>query len=194
VPVKELFVVAGPNGSGKTTFAEEFIRQRPCRYLSADLIAAQLAPSDPTSARVPAGREFLRRMKSALTAEESVLVESTLSGMGFQRTLEQARLSGFETTLMLLYLDSADTCVLRVKQRARKGGHDVPEVDIRRRFSRSLVNFWQRYRRIVDRWLLMYTGNDRPQDVAKGSDDAVSIWDDGLFRRFLALVGADIDA
>lgn len=88
---QEPLVVAGPNGSGKTTFAEEELDLRARPYLSADAIAAGLAPDDPTRERVAAGREFLRRIDPQLQGAESFVVESTLAGPGFLRVLEQAK-------------------------------------------------------------------------------------------------------
>lgn len=188
---KELFVVAGPNGSGKTTFAEEFLTQQQCIYISVDRIAEEIASNDPTSARVAAGREFLHRLEERLSGTETFLVESTLSGRAFLRTLERAKLSGFEITVIFLYLDSADTCVLRIQERVRKGGHDIPEADVRRRFSRSLANFWQLYRQIADHWLLVYNGGHEFQDVAIGTGAAASVRDESLFRQFLECAGID---
>ena len=114
---KEVFVVAGPNGSGKTTFAEEFLVQRQCSYLSADRIATELSPDDPASVQVLAAREFLNRLSGRVVGTDTFLVESTLSGRTFWRTLEKAKLSGFGVTIIFLYLDSSDTCVLRIQKR-----------------------------------------------------------------------------
>jgi predicted ABC-type ATPase len=51
----ELIIVGGPNGAGKTTFAEAYITHHDCLYLSADAIAKQLSPNDPTRAQIKAG-------------------------------------------------------------------------------------------------------------------------------------------
>ena len=184
---KNLYVVGGPNGAGKTTYAEEFLRERPCVYLSADRIAAQLAPNDPTSKQMAAGRKFLKAVETHLAGSEDLLVESTLSGRSFRRVLEKARAKGFRTTVFLVHLDCADACVARVKERVRKGGHDVPEVDVRRRFSRSLANFWNIYRQIVDEWFLVYNSGSDFVIVAVGVGDDISSRDEELFSQFLRL-------
>ena len=185
---RELIVVGGPNGAGKTTFAEEYVSQCAWPYLSADAIASRLSPGDPTRSRVAAGRQFLKQVDVALSGSESFVVESTLSGRTFQHTLRRAKTRGFVITIIYLFLDSAGLCVDRVRERVWKGGHDVPESDIRRRFARSLRNFWQVYRPLSNQWLLSYNAGHQPLDVATGGADGMSVRDAQLFARFLRLV------
>jgi len=181
---KELIVVGGPNGAGKTTLAEEYVSKRGWPYLSADAIASRLSPGNPTSARVAAGRKFLRDVSDALVGGESFVVESTLSGRTFRNTFRHAGACGFVITTIYLFVDSVDLCVDRVHARVSKGGHDVPDADIRRRFTRSLRNFWHVYRPLSNEWLLLYNAGDRPLDVARGESTGVTIGDAGLFARF----------
>ena len=81
---KEIVIVAGPNGSGKTTFALEYVAQFGLPYLSADAIAEELAPKNALSARFQAGRRFLAQVNDRLKGSESFLIETTLSGIGFR--------------------------------------------------------------------------------------------------------------
>jgi predicted ABC-type ATPase len=190
---KELIVVAGPNGAGKSTYAAELVAQQPRPYLSADAIAAEMAPADPTSAQSGAGREFLDRLNVQLAAEVSFLVETTLSGRSFRNFLAAAKAASFATTIVFVYLDSPDTCVARVQERVRKGGHHVPEPDVRRRFSRSFHNFWHVYREIADEWFVVYNFGSEFKRIASGQFDAITVHDQVIFDQFLQLVGIDSD-
>ena len=57
---KSVIVIAGPNGSGKTTFASEYLRDSDVEYISADALAAELVstPEDLDKAKIQAGRLF----------------------------------------------------------------------------------------------------------------------------------------
>ena len=183
---RHLTVVAGPNGSGKTTFAEAYVAERAGGvYLSADAIAAELSPADPTRARVAAGREFLRRVDRAIGTIDELILESTLSGRTFRRVVQKARDAKYDVSIVYLYLDSANKCVDRVNERVLKGGHDVPAPDIRRRYFRSMWNFWNLYRPMTDDWFLYYNAHEQPLDVALGDSTEVSIRDEAIFSRFI---------
>lgn len=82
-------------------------------------------------------------------------------------------------------MDSIETCLARVAERVRKGGHDVPESDVRRRFSRSCSNFWKNYRFSADQWLLCYTAQGNFWDIATGSGEDFKVIDAINFEHFL---------
>ena len=71
------------------------------------------------------------------------------------------------------------------QQRVRAGGHNVPESDIRRRFERSIRNFWTIYRELADNWVLLYNGMTTLQDIAVGAGNQTAVRDSELFAAFL---------
>ena len=188
MPKPELIIVGGANGSGKTTFALKYAALRGCPYLGADAIAAQLSPRKPELAAVTAGKEFILRLARAIEEKKTIVVESTLSGRGLRRVMLDARNSGFEISIVYVFLDSANTCVKRVAERVQKGGHAVPEEDIRRRFLRSLGNFWQLYRPLADNWTLWYNSGAQFVDVASGSPYGEWVREEEPFSLFQHLV------
>jgi predicted ABC-type ATPase len=191
VPQKELIVVAGPNGAGKSTFVASYLTERPCPYLCADVIAKEFPHLDPMSQQVAAGREFLRRLEEQLVKDEDFVIETTLSGRTLRNYLRRAQTAGFSITVTFIYLDSADTSVARVRARVLRGGHNVPEVDIRRRFTRSCTNFWHLYREIADQWVVVYNAGNGFVEVAFGIPGEFAVSDEDLFGRFLEFAEVD---
>lgn len=187
---RELIIVGGANGTGKTTFAQQYVAEFGVAYLGADAIAAELAPHDPASVQIQAGRQFVARVDQHLDRGETFVVESTLSGVTLKRTIEQARLKGYKVSIYYVFVDSPETCVARVAHRVRMGGHSVPEVDIRRRFARSLYNFWHVYRELADKWVVMYNAAGEQVDVATGSKKHSAIRDQDRFAKFRSLLGS----
>ena len=182
--------MGGPNGAGKTTLAIEYAQEIGFPYVGADAIAATLNPADPASVRTAAAREFIETIGRLTTREESFVCETTLSGLTMRNFIAAASVAGFSVSIAFLFVETADACVARVAERVRKGGHDVPEADIRRRFTRSLGNFWTIYRELADNWVLLYNGVTALQDVAAGSREQTAIRDPGLLSTYLDIVGA----
>jgi predicted ABC-type ATPase len=62
--------------------------------------------------------------------------------------------AGYRVKLIFLQLSSTEEAIARVAQRARQGGHNIPEATIRRRFTAGHNNFEQLYAPLVDAWAL----------------------------------------
>ena len=180
-------IIAGPNGSGKTTFAEEYLRSESVSFLSADFIAEQIRATDPLSARVEAGRQFLVRLDRLVADKDPFALEATLAGATLARSIRQMKQAGYSISLVYIFLRSTEACRARIRERVAKGGHQVPDVDIRRRFSRSLKNFWTHYRLLADRWYLFYNGGALFHAVALGEGDLIEVHDEALFGVFQRL-------
>jgi predicted ABC-type ATPase len=186
-------IVAGPNGTGKSTLAEEFAKQRRHVLISADKIALEFSPSlQPRSMRSTAGRAYYEAIAECVAHKTPLVVETTLAGRGFLKPLRSLQAAGYLTSIAFLLLDSEEACLARVLERVQKGGHDVPEADVRRIFRRSTANFWNVYRHLVDSWHLLYNGGTRFREIALGSRDGViAVRDDQHFGLLLSIAGAD---
>lgn len=85
------WIIAGPNGAGKTTFALDYLptEENCTNFINADLIAAGLAPLEPRRELLAASRIFLTEIKSHIEKRESFGFETTLSGRGYLRLINQ---------------------------------------------------------------------------------------------------------
>jgi predicted ABC-type ATPase len=153
-PIPTIYVIAGCNGAGKTTFAKEFLpKEVKClRFLNADEIARGLSPLKPSAGAVRAARLLLTQVDECLRHRETFALESTLSGKTYIRLFRRARKLGYEIEVHYLWLSSPTQAIARVRQRVRQGGHHVPAADIRRRFKRSLVHLLADYLPLASRW------------------------------------------
>jgi len=90
--------------------------------------------------------------KSLLARKKTFALESTLSGLTYLRLLRDAKRRGFRVYIHYLWLPNAAIAIARVRERVKKGGHNVPVADIRRRFGRGLRHFIHDYAPLADRW------------------------------------------
>jgi len=149
----QLFILAGPNGSGKTTVAEFLIANKSLpRFVNADFIAKGLNKGESSLGDIDAGRIMLQKLHSAIELGESIAFETTLSGKMWQRLIDKATRAGFETTICYVAVRNPDIACERVHTRTLEGGHFVAEADIRRRYFRSLTLFLKLYSTKVRNW------------------------------------------
>ena len=156
-----IYLIAGCNGAGKTTFAKEFLptEVKCLRFLNADEIARGLSPLKPSAGAVRAARLLLTQVDECLRRRETFALETTLSGKTYIRQFVRARELGFEIELHYLWLSSPAQAIARVRQRVQQGGHHVPAADIRRRFKRSLVHLLDDYLPLATRWAVWDSRN-----------------------------------
>lgn len=166
-----IYLIAGCNGAGKTTFAKEFLpyEVKCFRFYNADELARGLSPLDPRAAAIKAGRLLLGEIRGSIAREETFALESTLSGKTYIRIFREAVSFGYEIELHYLWLAKAEQAIARVRRRVRLGGHDVPVADIRRRFRRSLTYLVEDYLDLATRWIIW--DNTRPPAKVLASSD-----------------------
>ena len=121
------YIIAGPNGAGKTTFAENFLpEEAEClNFLNADLIARGIAPFNPESVAIEAGKLFLKRMDTIVSNRKSFAFETTLSGLNYIDRLKNWKKIGYEIILYFLKLQNEEMAIQRVQLRVAEGGHNV---------------------------------------------------------------------
>jgi predicted ABC-type ATPase len=140
-----LIVFGGANGSGKSTLTHFYKRKLETSsvILDPDAVARDLNPADPGKASILAARYVLQQQQEFLKSGQSFVLETTLSSHGNLELLSDAKARGWVVRLLYVGLADPNLNVQRVASRVRDGGHGVLEVDIRRRFERSMTNLAQ---------------------------------------------------
>lgn len=78
--------------------------------------------------------EAVRRIENCLNSGVNFTQETTLSGVRTLKTVQTARENGYRINLYYVAVNSADESLRRIENRVRKGGHDIPAEDVKRRY------------------------------------------------------------
>ena len=149
---KQLYIIAGCNGAGKTTASFTILPEvLDCKeFINADEIAKGLSPFQPESVAMQAGRIMLARMDELLQKGETFAFETTLATKSYKQKIEWAQANGYEVTLLFFWLDSPNIAKERVAQRVAEGGHNIPLETIERRYYNGIANLFAIYIDMVD--------------------------------------------
>lgn len=170
-------IIAGPNGSGKTTFAREFLPQfvRCLEFVNADYLAEGLSPFAPEQAAIRAGRLMLVRIHELANQGKTFGFETTLAGKSYVKLLKNLKAQGYQIHLYFLWLPKVSISLKRIAQRVRKGGHDIPKEVVRRRFKSGLKNLFSVYRPLLDSWSIWDASFSPPVKMAEEVSGKLSI-------------------
>jgi predicted ABC-type ATPase len=188
-----LYIIAGPNGVGKTTFADRYLpdEAKQLEFVNADLIARGLSPYDPDSVSIEAGKIALKRIKELIANKISFTWETTMSGRTAVGWLRDARDAGYSLKAYFLWVREPEITIGRIKQRVVEGGHNIEEEVSRRRFYKTVQNFFSIYAPLMNTWKLYENDLDRPRLLAVGKEGRRAIRDKVGFAK--ALKAAEIE-
>ena len=187
---KSLSIVAGANGSGKTTFSKSLKNRLNLNFINADEIAKEQDPNNTTGGELKAGREFFRQIGIEIENENSFILESTLSGKYLLKIIEKVKSRGYSVEIIYIFLENPIVCIERIKERVLNGGHHVPDEAVIRRFYRSKNNFWNTYKLLASKWFLIYNSELSFKEFCIGSHENHKINDIDKFNEFMK----DIDS
>lgn len=191
---KNVYIIAGPNGSGKTTFARKFLPDyiKCPNFVNADLIAQGLSPFSPGSVAIKAGKLVLSQIRGFLEAEVNFAFESTLAGKLYVNLFKELKTKGYKLHLFFLWIPDSQLAIARIRDRVAEGGHHVPTEDVKRRFNRSINNFFKLYMPLLDKWMFFNNSDIKPSLIAKKNNGGIEVTDKELFEKILHKVGVNI--
>ncbi len=184
--IKNLYIVAGHNGAGKTTFLKEFIKNRNLRYIDVDEIAKGISIDKFSLLSIRAGKIALRRIEKFRREKRNFAVEITLSGKMWKKIIEDFKKNNYYVTIFFIYLDTPEEALERITVRTNKKGHYVSKDVIYRRYFRSIQNFWLTYKNLSHKWFLINNSCDTPFLVAYGKGKDYKPIDKDNFGKFLS--------
>ena len=120
-----------------------------------------------------------------------MLIESTLSGRYLQSYFEVWKANDYQIQIVFIVAASPEVSIARIAERVKKGGHFVPDQDVRRRFVRGQNKFWEIYKNLADNWALIYNSENIFQEIAFGEKNDFLIIDENLFKHFKGGLNAE---
>ena len=185
------WIIAGPNGSGKTTFALAYLPEvAGCtNFINADLIAAGLSPLAPARELLAAGRIFVQEIDERIAQGEDFAFETTLAGRGHLKLIHRLKKEGWLVELIYLALPSVEMSRLRVAERVSHGGHNIAERDIERRFPRSLKNLLTIFSAAADHCACFMNDSEEPVLIFEQQGETRKIYHEAYFQRLIREAG-----
>jgi predicted ABC-type ATPase len=92
--------------------------------------------------------------------------ETTLAGRSYLGLIRRLKRRGYQMHFFYVMVPTVDLALTRIRGRVVGGGHDIPESTVRRRFGRSVRNFFACYRQLGDSWILFDNSGGTPAVIA----------------------------
>lgn len=183
---KNLYIIAGCNGAGKTTASFTILPEiLDCKeFVNADEIAKGLSPFQPEKVAFEAGRIMLKRIDELFEQNENFAFETTLATKTYKHKIINAQKDGYNITLLFFWLKNSELAKERVKLRVLEGGHDIPQEVIERRYQKGITNLFEIYLPIVDQILIFDNSEGKHELIAeKNLDEEISIYNQEKFNE-----------
>jgi len=190
-PRHNVYIIAGSNGAGKTTFATKFLPDvLDCtHFINADLIARGVSPLAPDEAAIKAGKLLLSEIREASLKKIDFGFETTLAGRSYVRLLQDLRSQYYAVHLFFLWIPNVEMSLKRIQERVSRGGHHIPSSDARRRFRRGLRNLFELYAPLLTSWAIFDNSTMVPELIAFEERGQQHIMKEDLFTNIRKQAG-----
>jgi len=159
---KQLWILAGGNGAGKTTFYEKLLAPKGIRLVNADMIAKIINPNNPESVSYKAASLVDKIREKFLYQSITFCFETVLSHVSKIDFVAKAKANSYEIILIYIHLDTLELNEARVYQRVTEGGHNVPVAKIHSRIPRTIKNIAKTLPLVNEARLLNNSSRDNP--------------------------------
>jgi predicted ABC-type ATPase len=142
---KQLWILAGGNGAGKSTFYHHYLEPKSIPFINADIFAKQIFPQAPELHSYDAAI-IAEEMRNYLIQEnQSFCFETVFSHSSKIDFVAKAKTLGYEIIFVFIHLENDALNQARVAQRVTEGGHNVPKEKIISRIPRVQKNVRQTF-------------------------------------------------
>ena len=135
---RQLWLLAGGNGAGKSTFYRTRLQPLSMPFVNADIIARELYPDAPEAHSYDAARIAEEIRYGLLSEGRSFCFETVFSHPSKIDFVAHAKTLGYQVILVFIHLASAELNKARISQRLESGGHHVPDEKVEQRIPRLL--------------------------------------------------------
>lgn len=139
-----IYVLAGVNGSGKSSIGGAAFESRRVKYYNPDVAARTLREVHPNMTEFLANSHAWilckEMLEKSIVKHETYAFETTLGGNTITSLLVQAAEAGHQVKIWYVGLESVELNIARVRVRVAHGGHNIPEAYIRKRWNSSRRN------------------------------------------------------
>ncbi|MFT9118271.1 MAG: zeta toxin family protein [Sporolactobacillus sp.] len=144
--MKKMYVFAGNNGSGKSTYRSLILDQMDAEiHVDNDRITKNLKESSVKNYHLEAGRQTIQLINECIEIGKNFSMETTLSGKLGLEQIKQAKQKGYFVTVYFIILPEIFINMERIRRRVADGGHDIPSGDVLRRKDRVIKNLKEIY-------------------------------------------------
>ncbi len=180
LPQPRFWIVAGPNGCGKSTAydrsdVDEF--GGTVWIINPDLLTSKIMDVEHLSrqdANLASVVRIEKWLEASINAHQTIGVETVLSTGKYRRLVEHATARGFEVRLIYVFIADPQQQLERIRLRVAKGGHDVPKDKVLERRSKSLRQLGWFFDRADEAWIFD-NGSAEPKLIGRKQGNKISL-------------------